>query len=317
LATSIAILDDVHNAYAATEPIQRLSQRPDVQLKIFTQPWRTLDALREFEVLVANRERSAFPRPFFEALPALKLLVQTGGHAYHIDFDAARMAGVRVASAGGGSLGAAELTIGLMIALTRQLVPVDAGVRQGGWPAPLGLVLEGKTLGLIGVGRQGGHVARVAQALRMRVLAWTPRLTDARAAELDVQRRDLDDLLRESDIVSVHAPLSAESRGLLDARRLGLMKRSAFLVNTARGPIVDEVALVAALRAGALAGAGLDVFDQEPLPPAHPLTGLSNVVLTAHIGWPTDRAYATWAASAVELITTYLDGGEVPPFPGH
>ena len=148
----------------------------------------------------------------------------------------------------------------------------------------------------------------------MRVLAWSPRLTDAAAAASGAERRELDDLLRASDVVSIHATLAPESRGLLDARRLALMKPTAYLINTARGPIVDEAALVAALREKRIAGAGLDVFDQEPLPAGHPLTTLDNVVLTPHIGWPTDEAYERFADSAADVLIAYLDGRDVPRF---
>jgi phosphoglycerate dehydrogenase-like enzyme len=313
----IAVLDDIHQAYDRTAAVQRLRQRDDVELTIFSQPFGSPENLRDFDVLVANRERSRFPREFFEALPNLKLLVQTGTHAYHVDFEAAHDQGVKVTSAGGGSNGAGELTIGLMLALVRQVIPADAGIRRGEWPAPLGLSVEGKVLGLIGVGRVGAYVARIAQAMEMKLLAWTPSLTDERAAKYGAERRDLDDLLRESDVVSVHAALSKESRGLIKERELGLMKPTAYLINTARGPIVDEGALVAALSEGRIAGAALDVFDEEPLPAGYPLIALPNVILTPHLGWPTDIAYQRFAASAAAIIETYLDGGDVPPWPGH
>lgn len=311
----IAILDDIHHAYGKTSAIERLRQRADVS--ILTEPFRDPARLRGFDVLVANRERTSFPRSLFEQLPDLRLLVQTGSHAYHVDFDAARDHGVTVASASGGSNGAAELTIGLMITLMRQMLPADAGVRRGEWPTPLGLVLEGKTLGLVGLGRVGGHVARVARAFEMRVLAWTPSLTDERAAAVGAELCELDDLLRESDVVSVHAALSPASRGLLSAARLASMKPGAYLVNTARGPIVEEAALIAALRDGRLAGAGLDVFDQEPLPPGHPLLDAPNTILTPHIGWPNDVAYERFAAAAADVVEAYLDGRPVPRFKGH
>ena len=173
---------------------------------------------------------------------------------------------------------------------------------------------EGKTLGIVGFGRIGRHVAEVGGILGMRVLAWGPRLTDALAKEADVQFQPLDNLMSTADVVSVHAALTPESRGLIDGRRLGLMKASAYLVNTARGPIVEEAAMIEALAEGRIAGAGLDVFDQEPLPANHPLTRLSNVVLTPHMGWTTDFRYGLFAQGAADILLAYLDGKDVPRF---
>jgi phosphoglycerate dehydrogenase-like enzyme len=178
-------------------------------------------------------------------------------------------------------------------------------------------VLHGKTLGALGLGRVGTHVARIAKAFGMRVLGWSPRLTHDAAAAAGAERRELDALLAEADVVTIHVSLTPTSRGLIDDRRLALMKRSAYLVNTARGPIVDEDALVAALTARSIAGAGLDVFDEEPLPAGHPLTKLDNVVLLPHLGWPTDDGYRRFAESAADVLLAYLDGREVPRFKGH
>ena len=215
---------------------------------------------------------------------------------------------------GGFSYGAAELAIGLAIAVMRRIPATDRAVKGGTWHTPLTSILHHKTLGIVGLGHVGRQVATIAKAFEMRVLAWGPRLTDEAAIAAGVERRDLDDLLRESDVVSIHATLAAESRGLLDARRLALMKPTAYLINTARGPIVDEAALVATLRDKRIAGAGLDVFDQEPLPAGHPLTTLDNVVLTPHIGWPTDEAYERFADSAADVLIAYADGRDIPRF---
>jgi phosphoglycerate dehydrogenase-like enzyme len=178
-------------------------------------------------------------------------------------------------------------------------------------------VLHGKTLGSIGLGRVGAHVARIAKAFGMRILGWSPRLTDAAAAAAGAERCELDALLAEADVVTIHASLTPTSRGLLDARRLALMKPSAYLINTARGPIVDEEALISALAARRIAGAGLDVFDVEPLPAGHPFTTLDNVVLAPHLGWTTDDGYRRFAESAADVLLAYLDGREVPQFKGH
>jgi phosphoglycerate dehydrogenase-like enzyme len=309
----VAVLNDIHAAYERSAGVARLRER--VSVDVFTAWEVPLSDLRGYDALIANRERTRFPRAAFEQLPELKIIAQTGNHVYHIDMQAAREHGVVVAKATGGfSRGAAELTIGLMIALMRSLLRSDAGVREGGWPSPLGYVLHEKTLGIIGLGHVGRYVAHLALAFGMRVLAWGPSLASTGAAAVGAEFRELDQLLAESDVVSVHATLSPESRGLVDARRLGLMKPSAFLVNTARGPIVEEAALVEALRTGRLAGAALDVYDTEPLPPGHPLTQLSNVVLSPHLGWPTDEAYAGFANAAAGVLLAYLDGREFPRF---
>jgi phosphoglycerate dehydrogenase-like enzyme len=309
----VAILDDIHRAYEGTPGVRRLRERAEV--RIFTAPFGDPDALAGFDALVANRERTTFTRELFDQLPDLRIVAQTGNHAYHIDLAAADAHGVVVAKATGGfSYGAAELTIGLLIAVMRQIPAADRAVKDGAWDAPLTRVLHGKTLGIVGLGHVGRHVARIAHAFEMRVLAWSPRLTAEAAHAAGAERRELDDLLRESDAVSVHATLAPESRGLLDARRLALMKRAAYLINTARGAIVDERALVTALSEKRIAGAGLDVFDQEPLPSGHPLTKLDNVVLTPHIGWPTDEAYERFADAAADVLIAHLDGRDVPRF---
>ncbi|MDH4190946.1 MAG: D-2-hydroxyacid dehydrogenase family protein [Betaproteobacteria bacterium] len=311
----IAILDDIHQAYQRTAGLRRLRERAEVT--IFTAPFGDPGVLRGFDALVANRERTAFTRALFEQLPALRILAQTGNHAYHIDLAAAQERGVIVAKASGGfSTGAAELTIGLAIALMRNIAAGDAAVKSGGWPTPLGAELNGRTLGIVGLGHVGRHVAKIAGAFGMRVLAWRRAPDDGAAARAGAEPAELDDLLREADVVSVHATLGPQTRGLLDARRIALMKPGAYLINTARGPIVDEAALVDALENRRIAGAALDVFDSEPLPRGHPLTRLPNVVLTPHLGWPTDRKYEQFAAAVADVLLAHLDGREVPRFVG-
>jgi phosphoglycerate dehydrogenase-like enzyme len=308
----VAILDDIHNAYEGTAGVRRLRERAEV--KIFTSAFGEPAALRGFDALLANRERTRFTRTLLEQLPDVRIIAQTGNHAYHIDLAAAAERGIVVAKASGGfSRGAAELAIGLMIAVTRQIPASDTALRRGEWRTPFTPVLHAKTLGILGLGHVGRHVAGVAAAFGMRVLAWSPHLTDEAARAAGAERRELDDLLRESDVVSIHLALAPDSRGLIDARRLALLKPSACLINTARGPIVDETALVAALAEKRIAGAGLDVFDTEPLPD-HPLTRLPNVVLTPHLGWPTDEAYAAFADAAADVLLAFLDGRAVPQF---
>ncbi len=311
----VAVLDDIHFAWGSTPGIAKLRERAVVE--IFTGPTRAA-ALDGFDALIANRERTRFNREFLAALTTVKLIVQTGNHANHVDFAAAHDCGIVVAQASGGySVGAAELAIGLAIACMRQIPLLDRQVRVGQWQVPSTPVLQGKTFGVVGLGRVGSHAARLAAAFGMRVVAWSPTLDAARAAAAGVEWRELDTLLAEADVVSIHAALTPAARGLIDARRLSLMRRSAWLINTARGPLVDEAALVSALAAGRIAGAGLDVFEQEPLPAGHPLTRLPNVILTPHIGWPTDDGYARFADAACSVLLAFMEGRELPLYGGH
>jgi phosphoglycerate dehydrogenase-like enzyme len=311
----VAVLDDIHHAYDDRPAIRRLREHGEV--RIFTTPFGDPQTLRGFDALVANRERTRFDRDLLRQLPEVRIIAQTGNHAHHIDLASARECGIIVARASAGySIGAAELAIGLSIAVMRRLTAADAAIRRGEWNTPSTPVLHGKTFGIIGLGGVGRHVAALARAFGMRVLAWSPRLTDDQARSVGAERRELDDLVRESDVVSIHAALTKESRGLIDARRLALMKPTAYLINTARGPIVDEPALVAALTQRTIGGAGLDVFDQEPLPTGHPLTKFPNVVLTPHLGWPTDDGYARFADAVADVLIAWSKGDAVPVFEG-
>jgi phosphoglycerate dehydrogenase-like enzyme len=312
----IAILDDIHQAWAVTPGIRKLRER--VEVEIFTDAITGASQLDGFDAVIANRERTRFDREFLSALKDVKLIVQTGNHANHLDFAAAKDLGIVVGKASGGySVGTAELVIGLAIAVMRQIPQLDRQIRDGIWQVPSTPILQGKTLGIIGLGRVGSHTARLATAFGMDVIAWSPSLDAARAAKAGAGYRKLDDLMAEADVISIHVSLLPDTRGLIDARRISLMKPSAWLINTARGPIVDEVALIAALQTGRIAGAGLDVFDKEPLPAGHPLTTMPNVVLTPHIGWPTDDGYARFAESACAVVEAYLEGRELPLFGDH
>ncbi|MCW2760030.1 MAG: D-2-hydroxyacid dehydrogenase family protein [Marmoricola sp.] len=262
-------------------------------------------------VVVAMRERTAFDAPLLQRLEALQLLVTTGGVNASIDVAAARAQGVTVCGTRSLASPAAELTWALILAVTRQVPESDAGMRSGGWQTTLGTELAGKTLGLVGLGRLGQRVARVGLAFEMEVLAWSQNLDPAVAREYQVTPTAKPDLLARSDVVSLHLRLSDRTRGVIGAAELGQMKPSAYLVNTSRGPLVDEPALVEALRSGRIAGAGLDVYDEEPLPADHPLRTTPGTVLTPHLGYVTDGGYRVFYGDAVEDIQAWAAGSPV------
>jgi phosphoglycerate dehydrogenase-like enzyme len=263
------------------------------------------------EVVVAMRERTPFSAELLAALPDLRLLVTTGMRNAAIDLSAATHCGVTVCGTGGSGNSVPELTIGMMIALTRNFAQEDAAMRAGGWQHTIGPGLAGATLGVLGLGRLGVPVARLAQALGMSVIAWSPHLTQARADPHGVRAVSKHELFADSDVLTIHLPLSETTRGLVGAAELGAMKRCAYLINTARGPIVDEAALLDALRERRIAGAGLDVYDVEPLPPGHPLRALPNTLLLPHIGYVTSDGYRTLFAHVVEDILAWSNGAPI------
>jgi phosphoglycerate dehydrogenase-like enzyme len=306
----VAVLDDYQDAAREFGPWSELDGVADVT--VFTDHVASPDALAErlapFDVVVAMRERSRFPRQVLERLPRLRLLVSTGMSIGHIDMAAAAELGVTVSGTGGRREPAAELTWALILALTRHVVEEDAGVRAGRWGLAVGTDLAGSTLGVIGLGNLGQQVATVGRAFGMRVIAWSQNLDARRAASAGVEAVSKDTLLRTSDVVTVHVKLSERTTGLISAADLALLKPTAYLVNTSRGPVVDEAALADALRAGRLAGAGLDVFGTEPLPPDHPLRTAPRTVLTPHVGYVTAGTYQAFYGGAVEAITAFLAG---------
>jgi len=305
----VTVLDDYQRAFDGTEAIQRLRQRADVQILTEKLPTEAAlaRALKDVKAIIPIRERTKFPAALLQALPDLEFISQTGNHAYHVDLEAATKAGIVVAMAPGGN-STAELAFGLMFAVMRRIPQSDQAMRRGEWPLVLGYVLRGKTLGILGLGKIGTEVAAVGRAFGMKIIAWGPTLTMERASKSQATYLPLDDLLRQADVVSVHLTLSEQSRNLLNEARLRLMKQSAYLINTARGAIVDERALVKILQERTIAGAGLDVFVEEPLSPNHPLLELDNVVLTPHLGWPTDSGFAGFAENAVANILDYMEG---------
>jgi phosphoglycerate dehydrogenase-like enzyme len=263
--------------------------------------------LRDYDVVIGMRERTPMRRSLLERLPNLKLLITTGMTNASFDFQAATELGIVCSgTAAGGGPSTAELAWGLILALARDIPREDAAVRAGGWQLGLGASLSGKTLGIVGLGRLGSVTARVGLAFGMRVIAWSQNLTPERAAQVGVSYATKDELLAESDFISVHYTLSERSRGLIGARELGLMKPTAYLINTSRGPIVDEAALIRALESHAIAGAGLDVFDVEPLPLDHPLRRMENTVITPHLGYVTREGYTGMFANAVEDVQAFV-----------
>ena len=260
---------------------------------------------------MAMRERTPFPRALLERLPRLRLLVTTGMRNASIDVKAAKERGITVCGTSGLPYPTAELAWGLVLALFRRIPAEDRASREGRWQTTVGLGLNGKTLGVLGLGTLGSRVAKYGRAFDMEVLAWSQNLTAARAAEVGATLVSKDELLQRSDVVSVHLVLSDRTRGLIRARELGLMKRTAYLVNTSRGPIVDEAALLHALENGTIAGAGLDVFEVEPLPPDHPFLRLPSTVVTPHLGYVTEETYRIFFGHAVENIKAFLDGKPV------
>lgn len=274
-----------------------------------------VEALQGASLIMAMRERTPFDADLFAKLPDLKLLVTTGMANRSIDMKAAASHGVTVCGAtGGGGFAAAEMAWALLMALARQVSQEDARFhgREPQWQQFVGQELKGRTLGLVGFGKLARRMARYAEAFEMPVLAWSRSLTDVAAAEAGVARAgSIMDVMKGSDFVSVHLTLTDETRGMIGPAELAAMKPAAYLVNTARGPIVDEQALISALREGRIAGAGLDVFDIEPLPLDHPLRTLSNVIATPHTGYVTEETYGGFFGSTVEAIDAYLRGAPV------
>jgi phosphoglycerate dehydrogenase-like enzyme len=274
-------------------------------------PEELVEALAEAEIVVAMRERTALPAAILDRLPDLKLLITTGMANVAIDVAAARRGGVTVCGTGMHGPATAELSWGLILALLRSIPAEDAGMRTGGWQTTVGGDLEGATLGLVGLGRLGRRMVPVAKAFGMVVLAWSQNLDPEAARAAGAEPVAKAALFERADIVSVHYKLSERSRGMIGAAELAVMKPGAYLVNTSRGPIVDTDALVAALHAGRIAGAGLDVYDTEPLPADHPLRSAPRTVLTPHLGYVTEDTYTVFFDDAVEDVLAYLDGAPI------
>jgi phosphoglycerate dehydrogenase-like enzyme len=313
----LSILDDYQGVALAMADWSALRGR-GVEIAVERFPFADEDdvvrSLADSEIVCAMRERTAFPKRVVDRLPKLKLLITTGMRNASFDMAALKERGVTVCGTGGpggGNEDTAELAWGLILGAARRIAEDHQFMRQGGWQTRIGHRVAGKTIGLLGLGRLGSAVARVGLAFNMKAIAWSQNLTAEKAAEQGVERVEKDELFRRSDILSVHLVLSSRSRGLVGRREIGLMKPSAILVNTSRGPICDSEAVIEALQEGRLAYAGFDVYDQEPLPIDHPLRQAPNVILTPHIGYVTDENYHSSYPQIVENVVGFLDGKPV------
>ena len=309
----IGVLDDWQGVARGAADWAPLQARADVVF--LSEPFADEDAaaagLAEVRVLTPMRERTAFPGSLLRRLPNLKMIALTGGRAQTLDLAACAAQRILVSNTGGnlGSIGTAELTLGLLLAAARCIPQGDAAIRAGGFQGgvPVGPVLDGKTLGIVGLGKIGARVGRYGQALGMSVLAWSQNLTADAAREAGAERVEKDELLARSDAISLHLVLSPRSRGIIGAAEIARMKPGAILLNTSRGPLIDEAALLDAVGAGRIV-AGLDVYDREPLPPAHPLRTAPNTVLTPHLGYGTREMFVIFYRDSIENILAFLDG---------
>jgi phosphoglycerate dehydrogenase-like enzyme len=306
-----AILDDYQSV--ALEMADWSDVAGDIDIKVFNRYLGSADnvvsALQGFAIICAMRERTPFPRAVIERLPDLKLLITTGMRNASIDLGAAEDHGVVVCGTESFGNGTVAIATGLMIDLARRISYENARLKAGApWQTTIGFDLEGMTLALLGLGRLGSRMAEVGRAFKMNIVAWSENLTAERCRAAGTEHVGRDELFRRADFLSVHLQLSERTRGLVGARELGLMKPTTFLINTSRGPIVEEAALLAALHEKRIAGAGFDVFEIEPLPIDHPLRTLDNVVLTPHLGYVTAQNYRTFFTGMVEDIRAFLDG---------
>jgi D-3-phosphoglycerate dehydrogenase len=309
-----AILDDYQNVAMKFADWSGISK--DVEIKVFNAPLdgpdAVIKALQGFAIVVGMRERTPFPRKVIEALPDLKLLITTGARNNSFDVKACAERGVTVCGTGAAGSPTTGIAFGLMLELTRRIGFENARLKAGEpWQVTIGRDLEGLTLGILGLGKLGQRSATVGKAFGMRTIAWSQNLTEEKAKAASADLVSKEDLFRNADFITIHLVLGDRSRGLVGAKELGLMKKTSYLINTSRGPIVDEKALIAALQNNAIAGAGLDVFDVEPLPLNHPFRKMDNVVITPHLGYVSEQNYRKYYPDIVEDIRAWLDGKPV------
>jgi len=306
-----AVLDDYQNVALRLADWDRIA--PDVEVTVFNEPLGGPEAvqrvLKEFHIVCMMRERTPFRRDTIAALPELRLLITTGSRNASIDLAAAAERGVTVCGTRSYGHPTAGITFGLILELTRRIGWENQHLKSGArWQQTLGPDIEGMTLGVLGLGKLGARVAAIAQAFGMKVTAWSTNLTEERCREAGVGYASREDLFRTADIVTIHMVLGDRSRGLVGEEELALMKPGAFIINTSRGPIIDERALIAALAARRIGGAGLDVFDVEPLPLDHPFRTMDNVVITPHLGYVSEQNYRHYFPDIVENIRGFIDG---------
>jgi phosphoglycerate dehydrogenase-like enzyme len=307
-SVNIAILDDYQGVALACADWSQLDGRANIQIfrDHVSEPDAVVARLEPFEVVCVMRERTPLTREILGRLPRLRLIASTGAANASIDLEAARERGITIAHTGYTSHGAIELTWALILAALRQIPAEAASIRAGGWQVAVGGDLNRRTLGILGLGRIGSASARIAGAFGMDVTAWSPNLTAEKAAAAGARYVGKDELFRTADIVTVHLVLGKRSRGIVGAAEFALMKPDAWFVNTSRGPLVDEDALIAALREKRIAGAALDVFATEPLPPEHPFRTLPNVLATGHVGFVTRETYEIFYRDTVKNIVAWL-----------
>jgi phosphoglycerate dehydrogenase-like enzyme len=305
---NIAILDDYQGAALTCADWSQLDGRANIQVfrDHVSEPDAVAARLEPFDVVCVMRERTPLTREIIERLPRLRLIASTGAANASIDLEAARERAITVAHTGYTSHGAIELTWALILAALRHIPAEAASIRAGGWQVAVGGDLNRRTLGILGLGRIGSASARIAGAFGMDVIAWSPNLTAEKAAAAGARYVSKDELFRTADIVTVHLVLGKRSRGIVGAAELALMKPDAWFVNTSRGPLVDEDALIAALHEKRIAGAALDVFATEPLPPDHPFRTLPNVLATGHVGFVTRETYEIFYRDTVKNILAWL-----------
>jgi len=306
-----AILDDYQNVALKMADWSGLANQVDIE--VFNAPLggpeQLIAALKDKTIVCLMRERTPFPRAVLEALPNLKLLVTTGMYNASVDLAAAAERGVLVCGTRGVGAPTADLTMGLILNLARNISFEAARMKAGEpWQTTIGIELAGQTLGLLGLGKLGARVAKLAQAFDMNVIAWSQNLTEERCREVGVKYATKEQLFRDADFVSIHLVLSERTRSLVGAAEFALMKPTAFIINTSRGPIVDEAALLDALRTRKIAGAGIDVYNVEPLPVDHPLRKLPNAVITPHLGYVTEVNYRRFYPDIVEDIGAFIEG---------
>jgi phosphoglycerate dehydrogenase-like enzyme len=291
-------------------PWDRLS--PTLAIEVFRDTLKDPEALAArlapFDAILAMRERTPFPAALLKRLPNLRLLITTGERNRSIDVAAARAQGITVCGTPSFGAPTVDITWGLILNLLRDIPRQQESLRAGAWQSSVGTSAEGLTLGVVGLGKLGGRVAKVGQAFGMRVIAWSQNLTAEKAAAAGAELVTKEELFARADVVTLHLILSERSRGIVGAAELAAMKPTAVIVNTSRGPLIDQASLIAALKQGRIAGAGLDVFDEEPLPPGHPLLGAPNTVLTPHLGYVSTQNYRAYVEGAVEAIEAYLAG---------